>query len=62
MTTDLIMRVNVRTTTTTTTACSGVSVSRAISYQVGTIFFPVGITPLRSDWSLSCDHGLDYAS
>ena len=23
---------------------------------------PWGILPLRSDWSLSCDHGLDYAS
>ena len=25
-------------------------------------FFPWGIPKLRSDWSLSCDHGLDYAS
>ena len=25
-------------------------------------FFPWGIPPLQSDWSLSCDHGLDYAS
>ena len=25
-------------------------------------FFPWGIPRLQSDWSLSCDHGLDYAS
>ena len=25
-------------------------------------FFLWGIPPLQSDWSLSCDHGLDYAS
>ena len=24
--------------------------------------FPWGIPQLQSDWSLSCDHGLDYAS
>ena len=24
--------------------------------------FPWGIPQLPSDWSLSCDHGLDYAS
>ena len=24
--------------------------------------FPWGIPLLQSDWSLSCDHGLDYAS
>ena len=23
--------------------------------------FPWGIPQLQSDWSLSCDHGLDYA-
>ena len=26
------------------------------------VFFPWGIPPLQSDWSLSCDHGLDRAS
>ena len=26
------------------------------------VFFPWGIPQLQSDWSLSCDHGLDYAS
>ena len=41
VTTDLIMRVNVRTTTTEL------------------LLF---INELQSDWSLSCDHGLDYAS
>ena len=25
-------------------------------------FFPWGILPLQSDWSMSSDHGLDYAS
>ena len=25
------------------------------------VFFPWGIPQLQSDWSLSCDHGLDYA-
>ena len=25
-------------------------------------FFPGGIPPLQSDWSLSCDHGLGCAS
>ena len=25
-------------------------------------FFPWGIPQLQSDWSLSCDGGLDYAS
>ena len=44
VTTDLIMRVNVRTTTTTVCV------------------FPWDIPQLQSDWSLSCDHGLDYAS
>ena len=24
--------------------------------------FPGGIPQLQSDWSLSCDHGLDYAN
>ena len=24
--------------------------------------FPWGIPQLQSDWSMSCDHGLDYAS
>ena len=24
------------------------------------VFFPWGIPQLQSDWSLSCDHGLDY--
>ena len=26
------------------------------------LFFPWGIPPLQSDWSLSYDHGLHYAS
>ena len=26
------------------------------------VFFPWGIPQIQSDWSLSCDHGLDYAS
>ena len=26
------------------------------------VFFSWGIPQLQSDWSLSCDHGLDYAS
>ena len=26
------------------------------------VFFPWGIPQLQSEWSLSCDHGLDYAS
>ena len=26
------------------------------------VFFPWGIPQLQSAWSLSCDHGLDYAS
>ena len=25
------------------------------------VFFSWGIPPLQSDWSLSCDRGLDYA-
>ena len=25
------------------------------------VFFPWGIPQLQSDWSLSCDNGLDYA-
>ena len=26
------------------------------------VVFPWGTLPLQSDWSLSCDHGLDNAS
>ena len=26
------------------------------------VFFPWSIPQLQSDWSLYCDHGLDYAS
>ena len=26
------------------------------------VLFPLGIPPLQSDWSLSCDHGLDIHS
>ena len=26
------------------------------------VFFPWGIPPLQSDWSMSCDHGLDHAN
>ena len=42
-------------------------VSYDISYACTTfgfvcVFFSWGISPLGSDWSLSCDHGLDYAS
>ena len=38
-----------------------------VSYDIGVyhfwfVFFPWGIPPLQSDWSLSCDRGLDYAS
>ena len=29
---------------------------------LGCVCFPWGIFQLQSDWSLSCDHGLDYAS
>ena len=25
------------------------------------VFLPWDVLPLKSDWSLSCDHGLDYA-
>ena len=32
-------------------------------YHLGLcVCFPCGIPQLQSDWSLSCDHGLDYAS
>ena len=31
-------------------------------YYFWFVFFPWGIPPLHSDWSLSCDHGLDYAT
>ena len=32
-------------------------------YHLGLFcIFPWGIAQLQSDWSLSCDHGLDYAS
>ena len=32
-------------------------------YHLGLcVFFPWGIPRLQSDWILSCDHGLDYAS
>ena len=32
-------------------------------YHLGLfVFFPQGIPQLQSDWSLSCDHGLDYSS
>ena len=31
-------------------------------YHFCFVFFPWGIPPLQSDWSLSCNHGLDYAS
>ena len=30
-------------------------------YHFWFVFLPWGIPP-QSDWSLSCDHGLDYAS
>ena len=28
---------------------------------IGLFVFPWGIPQLQGDWSLSCDHGLDYA-
>ena len=31
-------------------------------YHLWFVFFPWGITQFESDWGLSCDHGLDYAS
>ena len=31
-------------------------------YNLWFVFFTWGIPPLQSDWSLSCVHGLDYAS
>ena len=31
-------------------------------YHLFFVFFPWGIPQLQSDWSLSCDHGLDNAS
>ena len=31
-------------------------------YHLWFVFFPWGIPRLQSDWSLPCDHGLDYAS
>ena len=32
-------------------------------YHLGLcVCFPWGIPQLQSDWSLSCDHGLDYAN
>ena len=31
-------------------------------YHLWFVFFPWGIPQLQCDWSLSCDHGLDYAS
>ena len=32
-------------------------------YHLGLfVFFPLGFPQLQSDWSLSFDHGLDYAS
>ena len=31
-------------------------------YHLLFVFFRWGIPQLQRDWSLSCDHGLDYAS
>ena len=31
-------------------------------HHLGLCVFFLGIPHLKSDWSLSCDHGLDYAS
>ena len=31
-------------------------------YHFWFVFFPWGIPPLQSDWSLPCDQGLDHAS
>ena len=35
-------------------------ISFGLFYFFAGVFFH-GILPLQSDWSLSCDHGLDYA-
>ena len=43
----------------------GPSASSAVIYActtLGCVCFPWGIPQLQSDWSRSCDHGLDYAS
>ena len=41
-------------------------VSCVIDYACTTsglfVFFPWGVPQLQSNWSLFCDHGLDYAS
>ena len=41
-------------------------IASAMMYACNTfglvMFFLWGIPQLQSDWSLSCDHGLDYAS
>ena len=31
-------------------------------FRFVSVFFPWSILQLQSDWSISCDHGLDYAS
>ena len=42
------------------------SIASAMIYACATfglfVFFYWGISQLQSDWSLSCDNGLDYAS
>ena len=39
-------------------------IASAVFYACTTfgLCFPWGIPQLQSDWSLSCDHGLDFAS
>ena len=39
-----------------------VSCDRCVYHLWFVCVFPRGIPQLQSDWSLSCDHGLDYAS
>ena len=39
-----------------------VSCDMRVPPSVCFVFFPGGIPQLQSDWSLSCNHGLDYAS
>ena len=39
-----------------------VSCDKCVYHLDRFVFFPWGIPQLQRDWSLSCDHGLDYAS
>ena len=42
--------------------CFGCDICVYHFWFVFVLFSPWGILPLQSDWSLSCDHGLNYAS